>query len=162
MIQKLRKAVNDVVINENDGVKSDSVNTVGELQKEIDINGNKAEAERQWAEAMYYSRTSSRYACKMPAFIKSYCVAKGFCKEGGYENVRINDMIRLGAVEHDRWIRYMVACGFKKGNDKEPYFKEHNYIEEYKYIDSQHNDMVNVLNALMEEPDGEHNDPKKI
>lgn len=162
VIQKLRKAVNDVVINENDGVKSDSDNTVGELQKEIDINGNKAEAERQWAEAMYYSRTSSRYACKMPAFIKSYCVAQEYCDKGDYANVSIANMVKLGAVEHDRWTRYMVACGFKKGNGKEPYFKEHNYIEEYKYIDSQHNDMLNVLNALMEEPDGEHNDPKKI
>lgn len=159
---KIRKAVNDVV--ESKGKQNTTVGVYFEgIREKL---GDKAYAEYLWHTLsgkleMYYQRLSSRYACEMPSFIKGYCVAKGFCEEGGYENVRIDDMIRLGAVEHDRWTRYMVACGFKYGK-KELYFKEHHCIIDYKYISSQYNDMINVMNAFLLNKKGEHNDPKKI
>lgn len=163
IIYKMRKAVNDVV---TDGTVEN--NTKVSLFKNMlqDKLSEKDKAEYLWhtlsdKSEMFYQRLSSRYACEMPSFIKGYCVAKGYCNKGDYANVSVANMIKLGGVEHDRWMRYMVACGFKYGK-KELYFKEHHCIIDYKYINSQHNDMVNVLNALMEEPDGEHNDPKKI
>ncbi len=111
-------------------------------------------AESEWAVKDYYARTSSRYACEMPAFIKAYSVAKGFAKvaEGSaqkydFGKITAGNLMKLGAVEHDRWVRWIVSFGFKKGGT-DRYFKEHSSIEEYREIKSQCNDMTNVLNAF--------------
>lgn len=150
VVEKMREAV-AVKKTDKDG-KTEDVK-VSELLK--DIKGNDVfDTESKWAKLngkseMYYSRASSRYACEMPVFIKAYCNAKGFCENDRYGDMPVDRLVQLGAVEHDRWVRYMVSFGFKRGSGKELYFKEHPCIEEYRYLNSQPNDMVNVLNALM-------------
>ena len=111
-------------------------------------------AESEWAKKDYYDRTSSRYACEMPAFIKAYSVAKGFAevaegsaKKYDFGKITAGNLVKLGAVEHDRWVRWIVSFGFKRGGT-DRYFKEHSSIKEYREIDTQCNDMINVLNAF--------------
>lgn len=147
--EKMRKAVAAEIA--TDG-KETNRTTISELLEAIGDNDT-VETEHQWAThnfkpEMYYSRVSSSYACEMPAFIKAYSIAKEFCNDGDFKSMTADKLVQLGAVEHDRWVRYMVSFGFKKGKRKELYFKEHPCIDEYRYLNSQPNDMVNVLNAF--------------
>lgn len=124
--------------------------------------GDKATMENYWYDmdkSMFYNRYSSRYACEMPPYMAAYARAKGFVGEKGLRDILFSDVIKMGAVEHDRWMRFLVANGYEIcDSGKDNHFKLHSCIREYRLLYTQTYDIVNIINALKVEYDRECGD----
>lgn len=129
--------------------------TLAELFRKFSADYDDERNEKVWydmKDSMFYSRISSRYACEMPKYFAAYARAKGFCKGEEYGKIRLTDLIRLGAFEHDRWIRFMASYGNEPWDyGKASHFKLHSSIRKYDLISTQHYDMANAINAFAEE-----------
>lgn len=117
-----------------------------------------AQIEIDWMSASrdrMYAMTSSKYASAFSPFAAEYCrilekktksVSDVCLKDVSFETV-----IRMGAVEHDRWVRFVLSNGYVKSQVKSKHAKTHCDIVPYNQLSSQPNDMINVLNALATE-----------
>lgn len=117
-----------------------------------------AQIEIDWMSASrdrMYAMTSSKYASAFSPFAAEYCrilekktkrVSDVCLKDVSFETV-----IRMGAVEHDRWVRFVLSNGYVKSQVKSKHAKMHCDIVPYNQLSSQPNDMINVLNALATE-----------
>lgn len=102
-----------------------------------------------------YSMISSKYASAFSPFATEYCRILERIKTGEKDpelkDVSLETLIMMGAVEHDRWIRFVISNGYIKAADKSKHAKLHPDIVPYSELISQPNDIINVLNALTSE-----------
>lgn len=126
--------------------------SIGSYLRKIDEKAkNAALTERDWrslGNMSFYSRNSSRCAADFSPFVVAcYKAAEGEnAKE--FPDVSLRSVIRLGAVEHDRWVRYVAVNGYVYGKNKNKHIKTHPDIVPYGELDSQLNDMTNIFNAF--------------
>lgn len=117
-----------------------------------------AQIEIDWMSASrdrMYAMTSSKYASAFSPFAAEYCrILEKKTKRVSdvcLKDVLFETVIRMGAVEHDRWVRFVLSNGYVKSQVKSKHAKTHCDIVPYNQLSSQPNDMINVLNALATE-----------
>lgn len=125
----------------------------GEYYKELTKRYDPAGIELQWdsaAQLSFYNRMSSRYAAMFYPFTLSQCKIKFGNKDGVFDDVSAENLVRLGAVEHDRWSRYMTVNGYVYGDTKRLSAKEHCDIRKYDKLKGENRsyDVINVLSAF--------------
>ena len=110
--------------------------------------------EKEWNEigmVQFYKRYSSQYSSEFSPFVTEYYRIK-FPKNKDVEitDVPLEDIIALGALEHDRWTRFMACNGYVLSPEKDLARKEHIDMIAYKDLkdDVQYYDMINILSAF--------------
>ncbi len=133
----------------NAGKYIDVMSTASTDAAQIEIDWMSASRDRM------YAMTSSKYASAFSPFAAEYCrilekktkrVSDVCLKDVSFETV-----IRMGAVEHDRWVRFVLSNGYVKSQVKSKHAKMHCDIVPYNQLSSQPNDITNVINALATE-----------
>lgn len=152
--KKLEKDIDAVCSGKGDGV---SIKNYIETMK--DGSKDKANNESDWlkeASNMMYNMTSSLYAARLSPFVAEYCriIEKKRREKNAPDaedrgGISFASIVTAGAVEHDRWIRFLLSNGYVKNSVSDKHLKMHMAIMKYNEIDTQNNDITNVLNALI-------------
>lgn len=115
-------------------------------------NDDPAASEALWSlkHLQFYNKASSRYAEMFYPFMTAYAGIVFGADKNDYSSLPLSTLIKLGAVEHDRWIRFMVANGYRRADQKKLGAKEHCDIAPYNKLknDNQGYDVINVLGAM--------------
>lgn len=147
----LRKDMGDVCTGKK---TADKLYLSGGYYKKLTESYDPAGIEMQWdstAQLSFYNRLSSRYAAMFYPFTRSQCAIKfSGGKNGAFDDVSTENLVRLGAVEHDRWSRYMTVNGYVQGEVKRLSVKEHPDIRKYDELKGENRcyDVINVLSAF--------------
>lgn len=126
--------------------------TSGEYLSALLGDDDLAASESLWSlnHLQFYNKASSRYAEMFYPFMTAYAKIVFGIDKKDYAAVPLSVLIKLGAVEHDRWIRFMVANGYRRAEQKKLGVKEHCDIAPYNRLkhDNQGYDVINVLSAI--------------
>ncbi len=125
---------------------------IGDYLQSIQEKANDlACAEKDWrtlGNMNLYSKNSSSCAARFSPYVAALYKAVEGENAKPYPDILLKSVIRLGAVEHDRWIRFVVSNGYIVGKPKSKHIRVHPDIVPYADLNSQLYDMANIFNAF--------------